>query len=143
MTEVILSGATSSDPDRTVMEASTQSPMPSSGLDRCDIIAVIPRPEFPIKFHEGAPPPFSQETQNRSKQWGHDHYLFTPYPERLTELNDQRIRDTLQPHLNRLGYDSKSAEIEFLSEGGFHRVYTITAQNQETKQTKSFVLRIP
>lgn len=138
-----LSRTISSSSDYTPSTNRTQSPMPSPLLDPCDIIKVVPRPKFPIRINEDAPPPFSQEAQNRSIRWVHDTCHFAPEPEWLVELSDQRIRDTLRPHLNHLGYESETAEIEFLSEGGFHKVYTITTLNHETKQPKSFVLRVP
>lgn len=129
--------------DRTLSETWIQTPTPSPGFDFCDIIKVIPRPEFPIRVYEGAPPPFSQEAQSRSMQWTRGRSHFAPNPEWLAEPIEQCISDTLRPHLNRLGYESDSAEIEFLTEGGFHKVYTITAPSLTTKQPKSFVLRIP
>lgn len=131
--------------DRTTPETWTQSPMQSPNFDPCDIIKVIPRPEFPIRVFEGAPPPFSQEAQNRSIRWTRERecYHFAPNPDWLSDPDEHCISYTLGPHLNRLGYDSDSAEIEFLSEGGFHKVYTITAPSLATKQLKSFVLRIP
>ena len=138
-----LSRTISSSSDHTPSTNRTQSPMPSPLLDPCDIIKVVPRPEFPIRVNEDAPPPFSQEAQNRSIRWVHDICHFAPYPELVVELSGQRIRDTLQPHLNHLGYESETAYIKFLSMGGFHKVYTITTLNQETKQPKIFVLRVP
>lgn len=138
-----LSRSSSTSSDRVFQGTPIQSATSSPILDPCDIIKVVPRPQFPIRIHEGAPPPFSQEAQSRSIHWSRDYHYFAPNPEWVAELSDQRIRETLRPHINHLGYESESVEIEFLSEGGFHRVYTITALNQETKRPKSFVLRIP
>lgn len=142
-TDENLSRTASSTWDCSFLGTWTQSPTPSPVFDSCDIIQVVPRPEFPIQVYEGPPPPYPQEAQNRSIRWVHETYHFAPYAQWLKEPSYRRIRDTLRPHLDRLGYESASVEIAFLSEGGFHKVYTITTPNQETKQLKSFVLRIP
>lgn len=142
MMDLNFPGTTSPSSDSIITETWTQPPIPSPCLDPCDIVKIIPRPEFPIQVYEGGPPPFSLEAQSRSIRWYHEFYHFAPYPEWLAEPNIQRIKDTLRTHLNRLGYEAESAEVTFLTEGGFHKVYTITALNRETKQQKSFVLRI-
>lgn len=126
-------------------ETLTQLPMPPPDFDPCDIIKVVPRPELPIRVYEGASPPFSQEVLNRSIRWNRDRYHFASINRKwLAKPSDQRIRDTLQPHLKRLDYESESAEIAFLTEGNFQKVYTITARGQGDKKKlpKCFVLRI-
>lgn len=128
-----------------ITESLTQVPTPPPGFDPYDIIKVVPRPELPIRVYEGASPPFSQEVLNRSIRWNRDRYHFAPMnPEWLAEISHQRIRDTLQPHLKRLGYESESAKIASLMKGDFQKVYTITASESrdKKKQPKCFVLRI-
>lgn len=115
----------------------------SPAPDPSNFIMSVPKPEFPIRVYEGAPPPFSKEAQSRVMRWVHKRHHFTPNPEWLIEPDVQKIRETLRPHMNRLGYEAESAVVEEFSEGGFHKIFAITVRSLETSQPKQFIVRIP
>ena len=115
----------------------------SSASDPSNLIMSVPRPEVPIRIYEGAPPPFSQEAQSRVMRWTHTRHHFEPDAEWLIEPDVQKIKETLQPHMKRLGYEADGAVLEKVDEGGFHKIFTLTALSLETNQQNQFIVRIP
>ncbi|KAK4692588.1 hypothetical protein P7C71_g4646, partial [Lecanoromycetidae sp. Uapishka_2] len=99
-----------------------------------DVIRRIPKPQFPVPVFKGEPPPFSLEAQRSVMQWTHERRYFLPDPIWLKEPCTEHVKDTVWPHLERLGADYASIEVEFLAEGGFDRVYIIHT-NQESSNT--------
>ena len=102
-----------------------------------DVLRSIPRPEYPIQIFTGPPPAFSLEAQRSVMRWSHERGYFLPDPNWLHGPNIDGIKETVRPILERLGCKhDENVSIEFLTDGGFNRVYTIQTE------AKNYVFRV-
>ena len=114
----------------------------SSNASVSDVIRSIPKPRFPIRVSRGEPKPFSLEAQRKVMRWTHERGHFLPDPDWLEPPLTDNIKDIVWPYLEDLGVDYQSIKIEFLTEGGFNRIFTIDTTDVATQKEIHYVFRV-
>lgn len=117
--------------------------LPSPPLSDTDVIRTIPKPEFPICVSDDGPSPFSLEAQKRIMRW-RSIFSFEDWhmPVWLVEPKIEHIWEIVQPYLKHLGCESDDFLIEYLTQGTWHKVYTVTTSSRKTKELVQYIFRI-
>ena len=107
-----------------------------------DVIRSIPKPRYPIRVFRGEPKPFSLEAQRKVMRWTHERRHFWPDPAWLEAPSTENIKELVWPYLEDLGVEHRSISIQFFTEGGFNRVFTIHTTNADTQQEFDYIFRV-
>ncbi len=75
-------------------------------------------------------------------RWRYNSLEYIPVVVWLIEPNLDRIKEVAKPYLQYLFPALKDFEVEFLAQGGFNKVYTITARSERTGEHKAFIFRV-
>jgi len=121
----------------------TQPRLPSPPLSDTDVIRTIPKPEFPIRVNNDGPRIFSLEAQRCIMRWRQTEPCDDVHmPVWLVEPDITCIKDITKPYLQLLGCESDDILVEYLDEGSWHKVYTISTKNCKTSKLTHYVLRV-
>lgn len=117
---------------------------PASPACECElpVIKRIPKPEYPIQVYQGSPIAASEEHQRRLMRWRYNSLEYVPFVVWLMEPNLERIKEVAKPHLQGLFPALEDIEVELLAQGGFNKVYTITARSEKMGKHKTFIFRV-
>ena len=107
-----------------------------------DVIKRIPKPEYPIQIYTGPPIAMNEETQRRIMRWRYEWGALDPHVVWLLNPRPERIERVVMPYVKRLFPEAEELDVQFLAQGGFNKVYTITAKSETWKQYRTYIFRV-
>ena len=105
-----------------------------------DFIKRITKPEYPIRVYDGPPTSISEEAQRRVFRWRYSMWEEESRAIWLVEPNIEHLQEVVTPYLQRIVPECQDFEIEYLTEGGFNKVYTATPIGPVVQ--KAFIIRV-
>ena len=104
------------------------------------IIKRIAKPEYPIRVYGGPPTSITEEAQRRIFRWRYTLFNHNPMCVWLVEPNIAHLKEIVAPYLQRIVPESEDFEIEYLTQGGFNKVYTAFTVGIAPKT--AFIIRV-
>ena len=104
------------------------------------IIKRIAKPEYPIRVYGGPPTFITEEAQRRIFRWRYTLFNNNPMCFWLVEPNLAHLKETVAPYLHRIAPESEDFKIEYLTQGGYNKVYT--ALTVGIVPRKAFIIRV-
>lgn len=106
-----------------------------------EIIRQVKRQRFPIRAFKGIPPPFDRGVQKRKMRWRHRHY-FEYKPQCIAEPAIQVIQAVVQPYVEVVISGAEVTSVQYLAEGAFNKVYTVTVGHKDTGHCQDLIFRV-
>lgn len=121
----------------------TQPHLPSPPLSDIDVIRIISKPKFLIRVNNDGPRIFSFEARRRiMRRRQTDPCDDVHMPVWLVKPDTICIKDIIQPYLQLLGCESDDILIQYLDEGSWHKIYTISTRTCKTSEPIHYVFRV-
>ena len=74
-------------------------------------------------------------------KWRYGWEPSSPAPAWLIQPDMDKIKEIVQPHLTKLGFDSACVDIIFLREGSFNKVYTFTTRDLMIGKSQGIIFK--
>ncbi|KAL9041742.1 MAG: hypothetical protein Q9214_004003, partial [Letrouitia sp. 1 TL-2023] len=104
----------------------------------------VPRSQFPLRVHNAGPPANPLETQRRTMRWRHHTFWYRWVPQVcwLVEPSLETIAKVAKLYIDAIHNATNNLDVEFLKEGGFHKVYLINVRNNSNQTKQRYIFRI-
>ncbi|KAF4546237.1 Aminoglycoside phosphotransferase [Lasiodiplodia theobromae] len=99
--------------------------------------------ELPFRVTLTGPPKLSTKLQEKAMFWGYLGYRHCIDPLWKIDISVELIKETVRPYMRLCGLPSEGFDVEFLAEGRWNRVYTISALKDGVVKECIFRLALP
>jgi len=106
------------------------------------ILKRIPKAEYPIRIYEGPPTSMLEEEQRRIFRWRYSRWEDESRPVWLVEPNIQHLKEAVMPCLQRVFPESQDFQVEYLTQGGFNKIYTATTVGLAEDKKHTLIIRL-
>lgn len=106
------------------------------------ILKRMPKTKYPIRIYEGPPTSMSEEEQRRIFRWRYSKWEDESRAVWLVEPNIQHLKEAVMPYLQDVFPDSQDFRVEYLTQGGFNKIYTATTVGFAEDEKQTLIIRV-